>query len=149
MQKKSRFLLFCDHLTAQKSDNFKTSISNFGGLVWFGVWSATDLWQPVHGDFAELLKTLVIQQDSSWLDNDEKTLRNSTKEISQQRKDVFSLHIGLEQPISSLFHMKITTSAVKSSHQDLGLCYLHSLFFHYTLFFRWKIKSCYDLCFPH
>ena len=35
--KKSRFLLFCDHLTAQTSDSFKAAISNFGGLVWFGV----------------------------------------------------------------------------------------------------------------
>ena len=35
--KKSRFLLFCDHLTAQTSDSFKAAISNFGGLIWFGV----------------------------------------------------------------------------------------------------------------
>ena len=70
-------------------------------------------------------------------------------EISQQRKDVFSLHIGLEQPISSLFHMKITASAAKKLASRSWPVLFTLTFFHYSLFFRWKIKSCYALCFPH
>ena len=50
---------------------------------------------------------------------------------------------------SSLFHMKITVSVTKSSHEDSGLCYLCLQFFLYThsppvL----EIKSCFDCCFP-
>ena len=52
--------------------------------------------------------------------------------------------------ILSLFHMKITASVAKSSHQDRGLRYLHLPIFSYThaLLFCWKIKSCCHRCFP-
>ena len=56
-EKESKFALFCDNLTTQKSDHFKTVVSYFGGFVWFGVPNATDLWKPVDGGFAEQLKT--------------------------------------------------------------------------------------------
>ena len=48
-----------------------------------------------------------------------------------------------------LFHIKITASVTKNSHQDRGLCYLHLRFFSYTctLHFCWKIKRCCDRCF--
>ena len=52
--------------------------------------------------------------------------------------------------VYSLFHMKITVSVTKSSHQDCGLCYLNLpiffLYIHYLLFCG-KIKSCCDHCF--
>ena len=49
----------------------------------------------------------------------------------------------------SLFHMKITASVTKSSHQDRGPCYLHLPFFSYTCtYLFWKIRSYRDLCFP-
>ena len=53
-------------------------------------------------------------------------------------------------PVSSLFHMKITASVTKNSHKDLGPYYIHVPFFSYTyiLLFCWKIKSCFDCCFP-
>ena len=53
---------------------------------------------------------------------------------------------------SSLFQIKITTSVPKSLHQDWGpLLFTLTYFFvthTYSLFFKWKIKSCYDTCFP-
>ena len=50
----------------------------------------------------------------------------------------------------SLFHMEISASATKSSHQDCRPCYLPLPFFSYTytLLFCWKIKSCCDHIFP-
>ena len=43
-EKESRFLL-CDNLTSQTSDDFKTAVSNLGGIVCSGILYATDLWQ--------------------------------------------------------------------------------------------------------
>ena len=63
--KESKFVVFCDNLTAQTSDNFKTAVSNLRGIVWFGVPNATDLWQHIDGGFAEQLKTLDMLQHSS------------------------------------------------------------------------------------
>ena len=50
----------------------------------------------------------------------------------------------------SLFHTKITVRVTKSLHEDCGLCYLHLHIFSciYTLLLCWKIKSCFDCCFP-
>ena len=42
-EKESRFVLFCDNLTAQTSDGFKIAVSYFGGIVWLAVSNATDL----------------------------------------------------------------------------------------------------------
>lgn len=69
--KEPRFVVFCDNLTAQTSDNFKTAVSNLRGIVWFGVPNATDLWQHIDGGFAEQLKTLDMLQHSSQLGSDE------------------------------------------------------------------------------
>ena len=51
---------------------------------------------------------------------------------------------------NSLFHMKITASVGKSSHQDRGPCYLHlPIFFLYIHSpFLLENKSCCDCCFP-
>ena len=32
-EKESRFVLFCDNLTAETSDDFKTAASNLGGII--------------------------------------------------------------------------------------------------------------------
>ena len=49
----------------------------------------------------------------------------------------------------SLFHMKITVSVKKRSHQHCDPCYLHLpiLSFTYTLLVCGKIKNCRDHCF--
>ena len=48
----------------------------------------------------------------------------------------------------NLFHIKVTASDKKSSHQDRDPCYLHLPIFSYiyTLLSRWK-KSCSVCCF--
>ena len=61
--------------------------------------------------------------------------------------DLFLIYIVIRY---SLFHMKITTSVTRSSHQQCDPCYLHLpiFFFTYTLLLCGKIKSCCDHCFP-
>ena len=54
-ERNDRFVLYCDNLSAQVIDNFKDAVSAIGGLVWYGVPNATDLWQPVDAGFGELL----------------------------------------------------------------------------------------------
>ena len=61
--------------------------------------------------------------------------------------DIFLIYIVIR---CSLFHMKITTSVAKSSHQHCDPCYLHLPIFSstYTLLLCGKIKSYCDHCFP-
>ena len=50
---------------------------------------------------------------------------------------------------SSVFHMKITASGTKSSHQNCGLSYLHLPIFSYTYTLQlcWEVKKCFNGCF--
>ena len=65
----SKFGLFCDSLTAQCKDEFKEEVLNINGVVWHGVPSATDLWQPIDSGYDELLKVLMTQQHNTWLED--------------------------------------------------------------------------------
>ena len=70
-ERKDRFVLFCDNLSAQLTDSFKDAASAIGGLVWYGVLNAIDLWQPVDAGFGEFLKVLAKQEHNRWLDCDD------------------------------------------------------------------------------
>ena len=52
VQGEERFVLFCDNLTAQVSDEFRQAVSSLGGVVWYGLPNATDLWQSVDAGYA-------------------------------------------------------------------------------------------------
>ena len=65
-----KFVLFCDNLPAQWRDKFKEDVSNINSMVWYGLPSATDLWQPVDSGYSQLLKVLMIQQHNRWLNDD-------------------------------------------------------------------------------
>lgn len=56
-----RFVLFCDNLTGQVSSEFKEAVAKLGGVVWYGLPGATDLWQPVDAGYAQILKVLIGQ----------------------------------------------------------------------------------------
>ena len=47
-------------------------------------------------------------------------------------KEVNTMAKVYQEDDNSLSHLKTTTSVTKSSHQDRGLCYLHSPIFSYT-----------------
>ena len=70
VEKETRYVLFCDNLTAQVSNDFKEAVANSSGVAWYGLPNATDLWQPVDAGYAELLKVFVNQEQTKWLDDD-------------------------------------------------------------------------------
>ena len=71
----SKFVIFCDNLTAQCTDEFKNEVSAVKGVAWYGLPSATDLWQPVDCGCGELLKVLMSQHHNRWLDDDDNAER--------------------------------------------------------------------------
>ena len=58
------------HNLGQKADLFKDIVKESGGLVWYGVANATDIWQPIDAGYAQLLKVLIKQEFFKWLDDD-------------------------------------------------------------------------------
>ena len=55
-------------LSAPRSS--KRYLSNINDAVWYGLPSATDLWQPVDSGYCKLLKVLMTQQHNRWLSVD-------------------------------------------------------------------------------
>ena len=65
------FILFLDNLEAHVHESFRNSIKDLGGIIWFDVPNATDIWQPVHGGYAATLKTLIHQEFFNWLHDED------------------------------------------------------------------------------
>ena len=89
-----RFVLFCDNLSAQVTDNFKDAVYSIGGLVWYGVPNATDLSQPVDAVFGQLLKVLTKQEHNYWLGCDENAGRwyGNTAPFSAKERRILITH---------------------------------------------------------
>ena len=62
---------FFNNLEGQIAEEFKKEVANAGGVCWYGLPGATDIWQPVDAGYAELLKVKVRQAHYKWLDSDE------------------------------------------------------------------------------
>ena len=77
-----RFVLFLDNLEGQIAEEFKKSVADIGGVCWYGLPGATDIWQPVDAGYAELLKVKVRQAHYKWLDSDE----NADKWYGEDKK---------------------------------------------------------------
>merc|ERR1712141_957919 len=53
---------------SQTSEDFKKSVRDINGLVWFGLPGATDKWQPVDAGYGFTFKNLVKQVQNEWMD---------------------------------------------------------------------------------
>ena len=51
-------------------DDFKDAVAGANGLLWYGLLSTTDLWQPVDAGYAGSLKALITTEHREWLDID-------------------------------------------------------------------------------
>ena len=71
VQGTEHFLLFLDNLEAHIQDSFRNSVKDLGGIPWFGVPGATDIWQPVDGGYNSNLKRLINPEFFDWLDDNE------------------------------------------------------------------------------
>ena len=89
-----RFVLFCDNLSGQVTNNFKDAISSIGGLVWYEVPNAADLWQPVDAGFGQLLEVLTKQEHNHCLDCDENAGRwyGDTEPFSAKERRILITH---------------------------------------------------------
>ena len=97
VENKGRFVLFCDNLSSQTHEDFKAKISSMGGVVWFGLPNATDLWQPVDAGLGELLKTLINHQFTTWLEGESNADRwygNSQGFTARERRYLISHWAG-------------------------------------------------------
>ena len=72
-QKLDRFVLLLDNLKGQMQDDFKDSVSNANGLLWYGLPGVTDIWQPVDAGYAASLKSLIAVEHCKWLDTDNRS----------------------------------------------------------------------------
>ena len=68
--------------------------SKRSGVCWFGLPNATDLWQPVDADYAELLKKFVTQKLHDWLDSEDNADRwyNNTDPFSAKERRILIIH---------------------------------------------------------
>ena len=86
-QKLDRFVLLLDNLKGQMQDDFKVSVSNANGLLWYGLPGATDLWQPVDAGYAASLKSLISIEHRKWLDTDNHSDRWFGNEVPYTAKE--------------------------------------------------------------
>lgn len=62
-------MLFCDKLTAEMQDSFKSAASAQSGIAWYGMPKGTDLQQPIDAGYAQFLKVLMCQHFEEWSDD--------------------------------------------------------------------------------
>ena len=89
-----RFVLLLDNLSTHTEENFKKSVCDLGGLVWFGLPDATDLWQPVDAGYAQVLKSLISKEQQLWLDEEENADRwfGNDKPFSAKERRILISH---------------------------------------------------------
>ena len=70
-ENRTGFVLFCDNLSSQVSEEFLEAAKNINNIVRFGVSDATDIWQPVDCGTVKILKQLVSRIQDKWLQHDD------------------------------------------------------------------------------
>ena len=64
---KDEFILFCDNLSCQVKDQFKSAVRKLNGIVYYGPANATDQWQPIDKGYGYLMKNKIRQMQEDWL----------------------------------------------------------------------------------
>ena len=91
------FILFLDVLEAHVHESFRNSIKDLGGITWFDLPNATEIWQPVHGGYAATLKTLINQEFFKWLhdeDNVEKWYDAESHIRASEKRILITKQVG-------------------------------------------------------
>ena len=85
------YVLFCDNLTAQVSDEFLNEVRQHKGIVWFGVPNGTLFWQPVDARPGKVFKSHIKAEQNIWLENDENIelwLGNDDRKLSAKDRRI-------------------------------------------------------------
>jgi len=91
----SEFVLFCDNLSAQVSEDFLREVRAINGIVWFGEPGATDIWQPVDNGFGKMLKSKISSLQEQWLEEDDNIdlwTGNSDKKLDVKQRRILITH---------------------------------------------------------
>ena len=92
------FVLFCDNLTSQVSEEFLQVVREINGIVWFGVIGVPDIWQPVDCDIGRMLKQTVSRIQDEWLEHDDNIdlwLGNCEEKLTaKKRRMLITLWVG-------------------------------------------------------
>ena len=100
-----RFVLFSDNLKSQESEEFKPAIASLNGVAWFRLKHATNLWQVVDADLAQMLKVLIGKRiEIGWTNREMQTDGMLSKSHLQHRNGEFSLPTGLAKHGRSCVH---------------------------------------------
>ena len=89
------FVLFCDNLTAQVTEEFLQAVRENNGIVWLGVTGATDIWQPADCDIGRMLKQTISRIQDVWLEHDNNIdlwLGNCEKKLTAKRRRILITH---------------------------------------------------------
>ena len=78
-------------LSFSATSEFKEAVAKLGGVVWYGLPGATDLWQPIDAVYAQILKVLIGQAQRPRGSTTRKMQRSGTamNHPSQPRKGGF------------------------------------------------------------
>ena len=89
------YVLFCDNLTAQTSDEFLKEVRQHKGIIWFGVPNGTHYWQPVDAGPGKAFKARFKEEQNIWLENDENIelwLGNDDRKLSSKDRRILIAH---------------------------------------------------------
>ena len=92
-----QFVLLLDNLNAHCSDEFKASVSQLQGLVWYGLPGSTNLWHPVDARYAQVLKALIGIEHRDWLDresNSDRWFNNENLFSAKERQIIITEWAG-------------------------------------------------------
>ena len=65
------YVLYCDNLATQVSDNFMKEVPQNKGIVWFSIPNGKHFWQPVDAGPGKIFKPHIKQGQNIWLELDE------------------------------------------------------------------------------
>ena len=65
------YILFCDNLTTQVSDQFRKAVSDTSGNPHYGIPNGTHFWQPVDAAPGKTFVSLIKQAQNEWFEYDD------------------------------------------------------------------------------
>ena len=89
------FILFCDNLEGQISLQFKKEVRKIKELVWHGVKTGPDLWQPVDGGIGRIITILIKHEQQEWLEIDENIevwMGNFAEKLDVKKRRILITH---------------------------------------------------------
>ena len=95
VQNLDEYILFCDNLVGQTSEEFQKAVRKTGGIVWYGLANATNIWQPVDCGYGQMYKAQMALAQERWLeegDNIERWVGNQDRSFTASDRRILLTH---------------------------------------------------------